>query len=481
MNLPDEWTNNIDLVNIQRRGFSTESYSLSLISIQLSISLIGIVLNTILLIAMYKYTKSVEYLFNASILFVNLILGIILFIVSVGTLGSESSVLSLPYMCHVVSSINDCSQYLSAICFMAIAVFNWKTIVKHSAYNSCKCIAIFLSIIWAIAIAITVVSTATHNLSASSSGVVCYPFGKNELASAAMPSYRFRLIQLPFVFVKLILLILTPVVVGISYTLIYIHVHRVGQSLKRITVSNDAKSNPGPSVNREAAGALVDDVEQGCGAFSTSTSAPKPGSAAFIVTVKPIAAHSNSKSNLPESVNPSEMTSRNCQSSSMSGVSRGSKFSMRCKTQSGLVPSTPASSLSTTCRSDEFLNRALSSLAIRGLVTTLVFVLLWGISMVISFVGMRIMLNSVADNGNNSGDFLLTLTHKWGLGIWINTGHILYIMTIVTTPIVFIACDCRIRQSLFKFLGIASSVDARITTDADVPSSPRSLIRWRPF
>ncbi|OAJ39860.1 hypothetical protein BDEG_23664 [Batrachochytrium dendrobatidis JEL423] len=298
---------------------------------------------------------------------------------------------------------------------MAIAVFNWKTIVKHSAYNSCKCIAIFLSIIWAIAIAITVVSTATHNLSASSSGVVCYPFGKNELASAAMPSYRFRLIQLPFVFVKLILLILTPVVVGISYTLIYIHVHRVGQSLKRITVSNDAKSNPGPSVNREAAGALVDDVEQGCGAFSTSTSAPKPGSAAFIVTVKPIAAHSNSKSNLPESVNPSEMTSRNCQSSSMSGVSRGSKFSMRCKTQSGLVPSTPASSLSTTCRSDEFLNRALSSLAIRGLVTTLVFVLLWGISMVISFVGMRIMLNSVADNGNNSGDFLLTLTHKWGL------------------------------------------------------------------
>ncbi|KAJ1344958.1 hypothetical protein BSLG_000473 [Batrachochytrium salamandrivorans] len=91
-------------------------------------------------------------------------------------------------------------------------------------------------------------------------------------------------------------------------------------------------------------------------------------------------------------------------------------------------------------------DRALSSLAIRGFVTTLVFVLLWGTSIVLGLVVMRV--ESVRD-----GRVWIDPDGQQPISRWMCAGHILYIFTIVSNPLVFVVCDHRIRRSLFKVVG----------------------------
>ncbi|KAH9267190.1 hypothetical protein BASA83_010104 [Batrachochytrium salamandrivorans] len=113
-------------------------YNPLLMTIQIVISTIGMGLNGILLVSMYKYGRSPEYLFNANILLVDFVYALALFVMAVGSMGKGASLMVAPGACEVMSSFKDGSQYSIALCFMAIAILNWNVIVRRKSDQSFK-------------------------------------------------------------------------------------------------------------------------------------------------------------------------------------------------------------------------------------------------------------------------------------------------------------------------------------------------------
>ncbi|KAJ1343661.1 hypothetical protein BSLG_001809 [Batrachochytrium salamandrivorans] len=241
-------------------------YNPLLMTIQIVISTIGMGLNGILLVSMYKYGRSPEYLFNANILLVDFVYALALFVMAVGSMGKGASLMVAPGACEVMSSFKDGSQYSIALCFMAIAILNWNVIVRRKSDQSFKSMLRWLAAIWVVTIIAVVTYIATTTLVSAQNGIMCYPKPKIRVDIVVSPNASlqngsnsgtngiwlgFR--GSPFILVRLLLLVVTPIVVGVAYTLIYIHVRKANKNLnitavgaeKILTPNDECRSNTG--------------------------------------------------------------------------------------------------------------------------------------------------------------------------------------------------------------------------------------------
>ncbi|KAJ8328340.1 hypothetical protein QVD99_000849 [Batrachochytrium dendrobatidis] len=379
-------------------------YQPSLMGGQLVITTIAILLNSVLLTAIYRNGRSPDYVFNANILLVDLLLALLLFIIAAGSLIQNTPILvTEPGMCVAFLLIYDGSQYSIAFCYMAIAIVNWKTIVYRQLEQSYQCILAWLAFTWAATLSIVITMVIMYPPHAIGNGLLCFPFSHHfryignstydpsntthTWQSFTQPRQNFRsnssrvfgnetmnggrgsfmgkgFRRNPFFLMSFCLLIVTPIVVVAAYTHIYMVIRSIDKKLQASfsaseVLDDDTNAKPQKYTHR------LDHHQHGL------SSNEQPSSTSGSPIIQPRAKRVNSK-----------------------------------------------------------LANAMRTLAMRGFITTIAFIALWALSMCIKLL-MR------HQNAIPRTDLL-------------KLGHFLYITTTVVNPIVFIVCDYRLSRSLLE-------------------------------
>ncbi|KAJ1343693.1 hypothetical protein BSLG_001768 [Batrachochytrium salamandrivorans] len=267
---------------------------------------------------------------------------------------------------------------------MAIAILNWNVIVRRKSDQSFKSMLRWLAAIWVVTIIAVVTYIATTTLVSAQNGIMCYP----------KPKIRVDIVVSP----------------NASY--------KTAPTRARMAFGWDSVANKNLNITAVGAEKILtpnDECRSNTGALS-------------------------------ENVPPSSTTALPIRISSSTNSLSAARLGMSGTHSTHSVPQQQVEvSLTSSLQCGRF-DRALSSLAIRGFVTTLVFVLLWGTSIVLGLVVMRV--ESVRD-----GRVWIDPDGQQPISRWMCAGHILYIFTIVSNPLVFVVCDHRIRRSLFKVVG----------------------------
>ncbi|KAH9267185.1 hypothetical protein BASA83_010099 [Batrachochytrium salamandrivorans] len=200
----------------------TPSFQPVLMAAQLSIASVGAILNTVLLIAMFRYSRSPEYIFNANILLMDLLLALVLFVLALGSLIGQFPMLAMPGMCHMLTIVYDGSQYATALGFMAIAITNWRSIIFRKVKN----VGLYITGLAHIHLGDHIWPRHYHGLERTSR--FSQNFNSTDTSTYSHTSYR----RNPYLVVGFILLLITPVAVILAYSHIYLHIRAIDRKLQ---------------------------------------------------------------------------------------------------------------------------------------------------------------------------------------------------------------------------------------------------------